>query len=398
MLDWNRIYGPHGLLPVPDASCRARRVCAAIARHAGRDRAVGRRLVAGGAEDLRRSPAAGPAELSARPGVTLALDFRNTAPASQRLFERLDAIVRAAGGRLYPAKDARMPRDDVRGGLSATSANLRGYRDPGMSSAMSRRLMGSCKEDRHEDRRHRRDVGDRRALLPAVGRARGLPTSCWWRATPPRPSRVAEDLRVREPGFDDHRGRGRLPRHARRSQAVADRRPPQRPIDIVLIAHGVLPEQQQAEGDLALCRDTLRSERRVARAVRRGLRRPVRQGRARHDRDHRLGRGRSRPQGQLHLRRQQGPGGALRRRGWSIASPAPACSVVLIKPGPTDTPMAATHRAARPARWPRSRTWRAPWCAASTPSAPVVYAPANWALIMLVVRHLPRFIFNRLNL
>jgi decaprenylphospho-beta-D-erythro-pentofuranosid-2-ulose 2-reductase len=29
---------------------------------------------------------------------------------------------------------------------------------------------------------------------------------------------------------------------------------------------------------------------------------------------------------------------------------------------------------------------------------PVVYAPAQWALIMFVVRHLPRFVFNRLNL
>ena len=28
-----------------------------------------------------------------------------------KLFERLDAIVREAGGRIYAAKDARMPRD-----------------------------------------------------------------------------------------------------------------------------------------------------------------------------------------------------------------------------------------------------------------------------------------------
>ena len=29
---------------------------------------------------------------------------------------------------------------------------------------------------------------------------------------------------------------------------------------------------------------------------------------------------------------------------------------------------------------------------------PVVYTPARWRLIMLVVRHLPRFIFNRLQI
>jgi hypothetical protein len=50
--------------------------------------------------------------------------------------------VREAGGRLYPAKDARMPRALY----EATTPNLAAFakhRDPGMSSAMSRRLMGS---------------------------------------------------------------------------------------------------------------------------------------------------------------------------------------------------------------------------------------------------------------
>ncbi len=76
-----------------------------------------------------------------QPGVTLALDFRNSR-ALPALFTRLDDIVRAAGGRLYPAKDARMPRELY----EATYPNLAMFakhRDPGMSSAMSRRLMGS---------------------------------------------------------------------------------------------------------------------------------------------------------------------------------------------------------------------------------------------------------------
>ena len=29
---------------------------------------------------------------------------------------------------------------------------------------------------------------------------------------------------------------------------------------------------------------------------------------------------------------------------------------------------------------------------------PVFYVPARWALIMFVVRNLPRFVFNRLNI
>jgi hypothetical protein len=76
-----------------------------------------------------------------REGVTLALDFRHSRALPQ-LFAHLDDIVRAAGGRLYPAKDARMPRALY----EATYPNLPAFavhRDPGMSSGMSRRLMGS---------------------------------------------------------------------------------------------------------------------------------------------------------------------------------------------------------------------------------------------------------------
>ena len=29
---------------------------------------------------------------------------------------------------------------------------------------------------------------------------------------------------------------------------------------------------------------------------------------------------------------------------------------------------------------------------------PVVYAPGKWALIMLVIRHLPRFLFNKADI
>lgn len=44
-------------------------------------------------------------------GATLALDFRNRGAETLRLFEKLDAIVREAKGRLYAAKDGRIPKD-----------------------------------------------------------------------------------------------------------------------------------------------------------------------------------------------------------------------------------------------------------------------------------------------
>ena len=76
------------------------------------------------------------------PGITLALDFPNLGEKTLRLFRQLDGIVDAAGGRIYPAKDARMPAHLFQSGYPDWERILP-YRDPGISSAMSRRLMGS---------------------------------------------------------------------------------------------------------------------------------------------------------------------------------------------------------------------------------------------------------------
>lgn len=75
------------------------------------------------------------------PGVTLALDFPNRGADTLKLFETLDAIVREAKGRIYPAKDARMPKDLFEAGYPRLNEFLT-YRDPGISSGFSRRLMG----------------------------------------------------------------------------------------------------------------------------------------------------------------------------------------------------------------------------------------------------------------
>jgi hypothetical protein len=74
-------------------------------------------------------------------GVTLALDFANHGPRTHELFQRLDAIVLEAKGRLYPAKDARMSSSLFEAGYPNLNEFVK-YRDPGISSALSRRLMG----------------------------------------------------------------------------------------------------------------------------------------------------------------------------------------------------------------------------------------------------------------
>ena len=73
------------------------------------------------------------------PGTTLALDFPNRGDSTLTLMGRLDAIVREAGGRLYPAKDGRIPPEMFR--TSYTNwEDFALYVDPGFSSHFWRRV------------------------------------------------------------------------------------------------------------------------------------------------------------------------------------------------------------------------------------------------------------------
>lgn len=140
LLEWNRMYGPKGFFQYQSV----------VPRAVGRD-AVGAMLDAiarcGDGSFLAVLKTFGerqPVGMMSfpQPGVTLALDFPNRGARTLQLFERLDAIVREAGGRIYLAKDARMPRELFEAGYPRLAEFLQ-YRDPGMSSAMSRRLIGN---------------------------------------------------------------------------------------------------------------------------------------------------------------------------------------------------------------------------------------------------------------
>jgi FAD/FMN-containing dehydrogenase len=140
LLHWNRIYGPRGFFQYQSV----------VPRAVGHDavQAMLKEIAkAGEGSFLAVLKTFGNREscgmLSfAQPGVTLALDFPNKGEASLQLFTRLDAIVREAGGRIYAAKDARMPQDLFESGYPRLQEFL-SYRDPGISSALSRRLMGA---------------------------------------------------------------------------------------------------------------------------------------------------------------------------------------------------------------------------------------------------------------
>lgn len=74
------------------------------------------------------------------PGVSLALDFPNRGDKLQRLFTRLDSIISTANGRLYPAKDGRMPGILFRDGYLRWQ-EFTNYIDPHFSSSFWRRVM-----------------------------------------------------------------------------------------------------------------------------------------------------------------------------------------------------------------------------------------------------------------
>jgi FAD/FMN-containing dehydrogenase len=140
LLEWNRMYGPNGFFQyqcvVPrDVGHDATQTMLGEIAHSGEGsflavlKTFGDRQPVG----MLSFPC---------PGVTLALDFTNNGERTQKLFARLDAIVRDAGGRLYLAKDARMPRELFEAGYPHLNEFMK-YRDPGISSSLSRRLMGS---------------------------------------------------------------------------------------------------------------------------------------------------------------------------------------------------------------------------------------------------------------
>lgn len=138
--EWNRIYGPKGFFQYQSV----------VPREVGRD-AVRSMLsvIARSGESsfltvLKTFGNRQPVGMMSfpEPGVTLALDFPNKGERTLKLLERLDAIVREAKGRIYLAKDARMPRDLFEAGYPRLNEFIR-YRDFGISSGLSRRLMGN---------------------------------------------------------------------------------------------------------------------------------------------------------------------------------------------------------------------------------------------------------------
>ena len=210
-----------------------------------------------------------------------------------------------------------------------------------------------------------------------------------------RTERTAADLRVRSPGSEVRALTAEFLDAAGIDAAVAaivrDGVP-----DIVLIAHGMLPEQGDCERDLAACQSALEIN-----AVSPVL---YAEAFARHFA--------ARGKGTLAIigsvagdrgRKSNYVYGAAKglvdryAQGLQHRFAASAVKVVLIKPGPTDTPMTA-HLKGQGAKLASVESVAQDIVDAIAAGKAVIYAPGKWRIIMLVIRHLPAFVFNKLNI
>lgn len=209
--------------------------------------------------------------------------------------------------------------------------------------------------------------------------------------------RTAQDLCVRQPGADVR-------------TLVTDMQAPEAisavveeifatgPVDIALIAHGLLPEQEICQTDLLRCREAL-----LVNGISPALFAEAFAGHM-----ERAGHGHLGIIGSVAGDRGRktnyvyGAGKGLLSRyaqGLQHRLAGTGVAVTLILPGPTATPMTAHLQGADNSTSLASVNEVArSIVAAMEKGRPVCYVPAKWALIMMVLRHLPPAIFNKLNI
>ena len=167
-------------------------------------------------------------------------------------------------------------------------------------------------------------------------------------------------------------------------------------IDIVLIAHGSLGDQQRAQSDIEYCRDELLtngvSAVMFAEAFA-GVMEPV-------------GRGALAVIGSVagdRGRKSNYVYGAAKglvtryMQGLQHRFAGTELKIVLIKPGPTETPMTAALVAGG-AKMASVEEVAKGIAAAIERGQPEAYVPGKWWLIMMIIRHLPRLVFNKMNI
>lgn len=209
--------------------------------------------------------------------------------------------------------------------------------------------------------------------------------------------RIANDLKVRSPQSSITTHEVNFVDPEKISEFI-DRIAKERPIHIALIAHGLLSDQKDCQTDLKKTQESL-----TVNAISPVLFAECIAGHMEKQNFGNLGiigsvagdRGRKSnyvygaAKG-LVARYAQGLQHRLASTGVKIS---------LIKPGPTDTPMTAELK-----EQGKAKGLAKPDDVARTivngmkKGQPTIYAPVKWALIMLIIRLLPRFIFNKMDI
>lgn len=206
---------------------------------------------------------------------------------------------------------------------------------------------------------------------------------------------IAADLNVRNPAVTsqtlcaDFSGADAIANTV--ADIVADGTP-----DIVLIAHGTLPDQQQCQQDLTQAADAMHINALSPVLFAEAFAGPMQAANA----------------GTIALigsvagdrgRKSNYVYGAAKglvtryAQGLQHRLAGSEVRVVLIKPGPTDTPMTA-HLKQEGASLASAEDVAATIVNGINRGRPVVYAPGKWWLIMMIIRHLPRFVFNKMDI
>lgn len=168
------------------------------------------------------------------------------------------------------------------------------------------------------------------------------------------------------------------------------------PLDIVLIAHGVLLDQQQCQENLELCQEALMvngvspvlfaeafaGEMQAANTGSLAVISSVAGERGRKS-NYVYGAGKG-----LVTRYVQGLQHRLAKT---------QVNVVLIQPGPTDTPMTAQMTGKTRKLAPVEDVAQS-IVEGIAQGKPVIYTPAKWRWIMLIIQHLPRCVFNKMDI
>lgn len=209
--------------------------------------------------------------------------------------------------------------------------------------------------------------------------------------------RVADDLSVRSPSSHIESLSADFTDEAAIEHVVAAACAARAP-DIVLIAHGVLPDQATCQADLRACHNALAingvspalfAEAFVARMEGAGPASLVLISSVAGDRGRQSNYVYGAAKGLLD-RYAQG----LQHR---LALAGSSLKVILVKPGPTATPMTA-HLAAQGQPLAPVETVAQAVISGVARGRAVIYAPGKWRAIMLVIRCLPNMMFHRMKI